>query len=325
MAPEQAARQPVTSAGDWYAVGVMLFEALTGRLPFEGPPLDVLHDKQLLEPPAPHDLVPEIPDDLDTLTMELLRRSPAERPVGAEILQRLARPAGPAPRQETPVSRPPLIGARPTFIGRRPHLEALQDAFTDMRSGHPVVLHVQGPSGVGKSTLIRAFLGSIAERADAVILTGQCYEQEAVPYKALDSLVDALSRYLVRLPAVEAADLLPGDVLTLARLFPVLRRVEAVAQAPRRPLDLADPHEVRRRALAALRELLGRLGDRKPLVLFIDDLQWGDADSAVLLADLLQPPDAPLLLVIVSHRGEPGLAALGQGLDCRQLAVEKQK
>jgi serine/threonine protein kinase len=317
MAPEQAACRPVSPASDWYAFGSMLYEALTGRPPFRGAPLDVLRKKQDLDPPDPASLVQGIPDDLCALCRELLRRDPRQRPSGHDVLRRLgAEPAASAPAPATGMTATTEV----PLIGRARHLKALEAAFHACRQGRAVRLYVQGCSGVGKTALVQRFLDGLTERGEAVVLPGRCYEQESVPYKALDSLVDSLSRYLETLPLLEAQALLPRDIGALARVFPVLRRLEAVASAPGRGGAVSDPHEIRRRGLAALRELLGRLADRRPVVLFIDDLQWGDLDSAALLLDLLRPPDPPPLLFLGCYRSEdaPGNPCLRALLEARE-------
>ncbi len=108
MAPEQHDRGERGPASDWYSVGVLLFEALTGALPFTGDDQGVVVRKRTLDPPRPGALVPGVPAALDALTGDLLQRAPERRPDGVEILRRLR-----ASPNEPPAGRgaAPKLGA----------------------------------------------------------------------------------------------------------------------------------------------------------------------------------------------------------------------
>ena len=321
MAPEQATGAQLGPAADWYAVGMILYEALTGVLPFVGSQLEILLDKQRREPPAPREIVEDpatVPEDLDALCRDLLRMRPAARPSVDEILRRVG-DASSGDRVSRPVARgcraedrAPVMATEPRehrvaaslLVGRDEELASLQAAYDAARGGRAVTARVHGRSGMGKTALVRAFLDGLPRDA-AVVLAGRCYERESVPYKALDNVIDELSRHLLQLPAHEGAAVTPRDAGALVRLFPVLQRVAAIAEAPRRPVPATvDAHRLRQRAFGALRELFARLCDRRPVIVFIDDLQWGDADSAALLGELMAPPDAPALLLILGYRSE---------------------
>jgi hypothetical protein len=190
------------------------------------------------------------------------------------------------------------------FIGREAHMARLTQAFAHARLGKTSVVFVSGYSGMGKSALVRCFANELIRDGQAIVLRGRCYERESVPYKAFDDIVDSLSRFMMRLPAEEASELLPRNVHSLARLFPVLKRVRAVAHA-RMPLHAtSDPIELRNQAFGAFKDLLLRLSDWQPLVINIDDLQWADMDSARLLTYLFSPPDAPPVLFVGAYRKE---------------------
>ncbi|MDA0590760.1 MAG: protein kinase [Planctomycetota bacterium] len=310
MAPEQAIHRPLSEASDWYAVGTMLYEALTGQLPFAGSVMDLLRRKIREHAPDPSDLIPDVPDDLRLLCLDLLARNPDNRPSGREVLDRLS------------VSQPVqtdgfAISENVAFVGRESQLRAMQEAFQSVLDGQTSVVEVDGLSGMGKSTLVDRFLGAVQREHRALVLRGQCYEQESVPYKGIDNLVDELAKFLLRLPDGQEAELLVADVSLLARIFPVLNQVAAISRLVEQSADVGDPRAIRSRAFVAFAELLRRIGQTRPLILAIDDLQWGDADSAILLNELLQSEVSLQIMIVLAFRGEyvdtsPCLKALRQ-------------
>ena len=297
MAPEQAAARPASAASDFYALGVMLFEALTGRAPFEGSSGEIIAAK-LRDDPPPLSNVPHELADLSSLCGALLARAPDARPTGATLGLRFG---------VTPASEPsdkPWLG-HSLLHGRAQEMHTLHEAFAGTLSARaPIVVQVRGEAGVGKSALCSAFVHELQKRGAVMVLAGRSHERESVPFQAFDMLVDALSHALCSVAQAEQGGLVPRDVVALATLFPSLRRIPAFATALAAAHDAdvaADPRELRQRAFLAFGELLSGLRARGPMVLWLDDLQWADAESRILLAELLQS-GCNFGLLLLSHR-----------------------
>ena len=177
MSPEEGTDTAPSEASDWYGVGVTLYEALTGAVPFAGTTFDVLREKRTSDPPAPAAVLPGVSADLSDICMGLLCRNPGERLSGAEALRRLSRDTAPPVPDATAAAA--SIRAAP-FVGRDGPLRALKEAFDAVIDGEAKAVCIHGPSGIGKSALVRRVLREFATRP-GVVLSGRCYENESVP------------------------------------------------------------------------------------------------------------------------------------------------
>src|SRR5262249_29329733 len=154
---------------------------------------------------------------------------------------------------------------------------------------------IEGTSGIGKTELVRRFLASVRFLEDTLVLEGRCHPLESVPYKAFDPIVDTLSGFLRRRDPAEGAELAPKHTAALLRLFPVLGRVPELTGTPEPPQAL-EPQLLRRQGFEAMCELLSNLARARRVIVWIDDLQWGDLDSALLLSELLRHAGAVPIL-----------------------------
>lgn len=302
LAPELIEGKPATPASDWYAFGVLMFDYILGRLPFQGTSQEILTSKLKLDAVAPHLIDPNVPVELSLLCERLLARNPSDRPSGAEVVKILN-----APLREV------VIPVRERLIGREPELalaaDALQLVEVTAPSRHlqgPRVTYLAGRSGFGKSSLANG-LADLARQQGYLVLRSRCSEGDYVPFKAFDQIADTIGE-LIQEWRLVVPDLI-GQTSALARLFPAISFEEdrSAHESVSGELGLAVE---RSEAFRALRRLLREI-DRKVdgLVLHIEDLQWLDPDSTELLLFLLEGDDAAPVRVMGTYRSEAVSAA----------------
>jgi len=278
IAPEQLLDRNASPATDMYAVGLVLFRALTGVLPSVDASLRGALGAAIALP-RPSTLAPGVPRPLDDLCTELLDPDPNIRPSAREVVARLG-------STEHGDAEP-----KTQFVGRKYELEQMVAAY-EASVSHPVVLMLDGPSGIGKTAVVGELLVRLrAHRDQPLVLAGRCYEHEGIAYKAVDGVMDALGDTLARAPE-EVLRTLPAQSSLLSVLFPALSRLPVLAR-PAEATDVGEAHQLRRGAERAGRSLFAALAAWRPLVIAIDDFQWSDPDSVTFLAALMREPGAP--------------------------------
>jgi len=310
MAPEQVRAEPVDARTDLYDLGCMLYEALTGQVPFSSSTADETAKKHLYQRPvSPSELARDVPPPLERLVLQLLEKNPSDR-IGhaddvAEILFDVAERAAGAGGGGDGNGGPRGAHAagylyRPELVGRDDALAAFEDAIEHAADGAGSLVVIAGESGAGK-TFLAAEAGRRAQLHDLRVVAGDALviaptdgrgegapagaPIHGPPFHLFRPLLQTVADLCREAPDDTLFDRLLGErAAILAPYEPSL----AVLRGRDRGSHLAEipGEETRRRAIDALMEVLAACAREKPLCLILDDLQWADDLSVALLASL---------------------------------------
>ena len=302
MAPEQARGEPVAPEADVFALGILLYELVTGKHPFAAASqLGTLHALLYESPEPPGLLNADLPRAIDQLIVEMLQKDARLRPGSGEVMYRLAlahdSSVAVALSAVTVSKRSAAAGAG-DVVGRDVELDALMHEFDRAQRGKGRLVAITAEAGMGKTTLVDEFLRQLAARDEPVrVGRGRCSERLA-----------GTEAYL---PVLEALDSLQqneqlGNLSRLIRaLAPswyvqIMPPSENDSSAARLAADTATGSQERlKREIAVLLEEIGRMS---PVILAFDDVHWADPSTTDLLGYLARRIDNTRLLIVTTAR-----------------------
>jgi serine/threonine protein kinase/tetratricopeptide (TPR) repeat protein len=301
MAPEQARGESVSAEADVFSLGVLLYELVTGRHPFmAASQLGTLNALMWETPEPPSLLNPELPRALDQLILESLQKDQRLRPGASEVMYRLAlaHDSNIATALSSVAVTPRRLAARSDVVGRDEELAAMNDEFERARRGKARMVVISGEAGVGKTTLVEAFVAELEERGEpARIGRGRCSERLAGS--------EAYLPVLEALESLQKSEQL-GSLTRLVRaLAPswyaqLMTPTENDSSAARLAAETAGGSQERlKREIASLLEEAGRM---QPIVVWFDDVQWADPSTTDLIGYLAARLDNTRLLIIATAR-----------------------
>jgi eukaryotic-like serine/threonine-protein kinase len=315
MAPEQIRGELVDARADLYALGCVLYELLTGRLPFDGGCAAVIRAQQLSNAPRPPSFwVDGVSSELDDLVLTLLEKRPEKRfGHASEVARQLLQLGALAGASETHTSQRSYV-YRSTLVGRDEPLSTLNEHVKRALQGDGGVVALSGESGIGK-TYLAMFAARQAEERGMNVISGS-----SVPIGASDSVANDALLHPFRGLLLAVADRCLGSAEMTARLLGERAKVLAACQPSLASLPTVagypEPEPLpaqatQQRLLAALADTMAAFSRACPLMLLLDDLQWADELSLSFLSSL--PTDwfeGQRLMIVAVYRADEETAAL---------------
>jgi PAS domain S-box-containing protein len=318
MAPEQTGRmnRSIDSRSDLYALGVTLYQLLTGGLPFTASdPMEWVHCHVARRPEPPATRLAGIPSQLAAIVMKLLAKTPEDRfQTAAGVAHDLRRclaaleAGGEIPAfalGDRDRSDRMLISER--LYGRDEEIGVLVSTFNQVvDDGQPRLVLVRGHPGIGKSSVVNE-LHKVLVPPRGLFASGKFDQlKRDIPYATLAQAFQRLVRQLLVKPQAELdqwrdalRQALSPNAALVVELVPELKFV--IGEQP--PVADLSSTDAKARFQQTVRRLVGVFARREhPLALFLDDLQWLDAATLDLLEDLLVQPDLQYLLLVGAYR-----------------------
>jgi len=302
MAPEQALGRALDGRADLYALGVLLYELSTGKVPFTGDnPLAIVSQHVHAPVVPPRILRPELPRALEAVILRLLEKDPVSRFATAgetaKALRESVTFAEATSQEHTPASISILDAlSRGRLVGRTAELSQTCELWRRARQGHGHAVLFSGEPGAGKTRLAREITMQAAVDG-AVILGGGCYEYEAnTPYAPF---VEAFRRWVREQRDDKILCETLGDAAAqIAKLAPEIH--SRLGPFPER--THLEPDEERLAFFDAVVQVFENLARRQGLLFFADDLHWADPSTLQLLSHLLRQLREDQLLIVGAYR-----------------------